>query len=191
MPVGVLVPGSVHTKVALILSLLWSLLLPVVGLFAGAVKAPQEEFFTSILLILMTLREACMLFEVAAAAVTVPLASLSACGPHSQLRMILFSVEFLRSILLFMFVHVHLLLPGPLTRFGFKVFPFFVLWESLTTRSPFGTCQRFSVNGLFLPWVSSWSFSFAWSSVVFGSKVFSFFVLGDSLSTWLPFGTHQ
>ena len=65
--------------------------------------------------------------------------------------MILFWVELLRSILLFMFVLGHFLSLGSLTHFGSKVFPFFVLWESLATRSPFGTCQRLSAIGPFFP----------------------------------------
>ena len=116
---------------------------------------------------------------------------LSDCSPCSQLRTILFWIELLHSILLFMFVLGHFLLLGPLTCFGSKVLPFFVLWESLVTRSPFGTCQRLSANGPFLPSVGSWSFSFTWSSVAFGSKVFPFFVLRDSLATRSPFGMRQ
>ena len=71
-----------------------------------------------------------------------------------------------------------------------RYFPFLFL-KSLATRSPFGTCQRLSANGPFLPSVGSWSFSFAWLYVAFGSKVFPFFVLHDSLATGSPFGTCQ
>ena len=46
------------------------------------------------------------------------LASLSDCGPCSQLRAILIWVEFLCSVLLFMFVLVHFLSLGPLTHLG-------------------------------------------------------------------------
>ena len=59
-----------------------------------------------------------MQFTVANAPGKVPLVSLSDCGPCSQLRTILFRIEFLCSILLFMFVLVHFLSLGPLTRFG-------------------------------------------------------------------------
>ena len=73
-----------------------------------------------------------MQFAVAAAAGEVPLASLSDCGPRTQLRTILFWVELLRLILLFMFIRGHLFSLGPLTRFGSKVFSYWHTYNRMS-----------------------------------------------------------